>query len=200
MFYEMDVLMRCRERYLPGSAIIDVGANIGNHAAFFGTILNAPVYAFEPHPPNHDLLDINIDANGLRGQVLSACCAIGDTDGAGSLLPGPSTNLGTTRVSFGAGDVPVRSLDSLSLQVPVGLLKVDVEGAEIAVLRGAATLIGVWRPDIVVEAGTAASFSAIAALLLPFGYLPNGRYAATPTYLFTATDQESRLRALLAAA
>jgi hypothetical protein len=43
--FELDVLMKCRELYLPGTAIIDVGANISNHAVFFGTILNAPVYA-----------------------------------------------------------------------------------------------------------------------------------------------------------
>ena len=59
----------------------------------------------------------------------------------GALHPGPPTNLGTTRMSFGAGEVPVRSLDSLSISGPIGLLKVDVEGAEVDVLRGAAALI-----------------------------------------------------------
>jgi hypothetical protein len=33
-FYELDVLMKCREIYMPGTSIIDVGANIGNHAIF----------------------------------------------------------------------------------------------------------------------------------------------------------------------
>ena len=47
-FYEIDVLMKCREIYLPGSAIIDVGANIGNHAVFFGAISECAVYAFDP--------------------------------------------------------------------------------------------------------------------------------------------------------
>ena len=197
-FYEIDVLMKCREIYLPGTAIIDVGANIGNHAVFFGAILNAPVYAFEPYQPNHDLLEMNIAANGLGGQVISACCAIGDTDGVGSLHPGPPTNLGTTRVSFGFGEVPVRSLDNLSIASPIGLLKVDVEGAEVAVLRGATALIRAWQPDIVVEAGTPKAFTAVAKVLLDFGYVPRGRYAATPTYLFAAIDQEQRIRTLLA--
>jgi FkbM family methyltransferase len=174
-----------------------VGANIGNHAVFFGTILNAPVFAFEPYQPNHALLEMNIAANGLEGQVVCACCAIGDTDGVGSLHPGPSTNFGTTRVSFGAGEVPVRSLDSLSITGPIGLLKVDVEGAEIAVLHGASTLIRAWRPDIVVEAGTPKQFADVAKVLLDFGYVPHGRFAATPTYLFSATEQEHRMRLLL---
>jgi FkbM family methyltransferase len=196
-FYELDVLMKCRELYLPGSAIIDVGANIGNHAVFFGAFLNAPVYAFEPYQLNHDLLEMNIAANGLEGQVIPACCAIGDADGAGVMHPGPSANLGTTRVSFGVGDVPVRRLDSLSISGPIGLLKVDVEGAEVAVLRGAAALIRAWQPDIVVEAGDPKAFVAVAEALLEFGYVPRGRYAATPTYLFSASDQERRMRSLL---
>ncbi|WP_158925168.1 FkbM family methyltransferase [Acidisphaera sp. S103] len=199
-FYELDVLMKCREVYLPGTAIIDVGANIGNHAVFFGAVLDAPVHAFEPHRPNHDLLEMNIAANGLEGRVIAACCAVGDTDGVGSLHPGPATNLGTTRVSFGAGETPVRTLDGLSIGGRIGLLKVDVEGAEVAVLRGASALIRHWLPDIVVEAGTTQAFVAVAEVLLGFGYRPRGRYAATPTYLFSATDQERRMRTLLAGA
>jgi FkbM family methyltransferase len=197
-FYELDVLMKCRELYLPGSAVIDVGANIGNHAVFFGAFLNAPVYAFEPYQANHDLLEMNIVANRLEGQVISACVAIGDGDGVGSLHPGPCSNLGTTRVAFGAGEVPVRSLDSLSISGPIGLLKVDVEGAEVAVLRGATALIRAWQPDIVVEAGTPRAFVAVAEILLELGYVPRGRHAVTPTYIFSATDQERRVRTLLA--
>jgi FkbM family methyltransferase len=198
-FYELDVLMKCRELYLPGSAIIDVGANIGNHAVFFGAFLNAPVYAFEPYQPNHDLLEMNIAANGLEGQVVSANCAIGDVDGVGALHPGPSGNLGTTRVSFGAGEVPVRRLDSLSISGPIGLLKVDVEGAEVAVLRGAAALIHAWQPDIIVEAGNPKAFAAVAEVLLGLGYVARGRYAATPTYWFSASDQQRRMQTFLSA-
>jgi len=198
-FYELDVLMKCRELYLPGTAIIDVGANIGNHTVFFGAILNAPVYAFEPYPPNHNLLEMNIAANALEGQVIPTSCALGDTNGCGSLYPGPPTNLGTTSVSFGIGETPVRTLDSLSIPAPIGLLKIDVEGAETAVLRGAVNTIQRWLPDIIVEAGDTKSFAAIARQLLDLTYTPRGRYAATPTYLFSATGQDRRMRAILAA-
>jgi FkbM family methyltransferase len=198
-FYELDVLMKCREVYLPGTAIIDVGANIGNHAVFFGAVLGAPVYAFEPYDANHRLLEMNIAANGLDRQVLTACCAIGASDGIASLQPGPANNLGITRVSFGAGSVPVRSLDSLAITGPIGLLKVDVEGAETAVLLGAVATISEWLPDIVVEAGHVQAFRVVAEILLGVGYVPHGRYAATATYLFRATDQDRRIRRILAA-
>jgi FkbM family methyltransferase len=196
-FYEIDVLMKCREIYLPGSAIIDVGANIGNHAVFFGAILNAPVYAFEPYEANRDLLERNIAVNGLDGRVVSTCCAIGETNAPLSADQGSPASQPMTRASFGNGEVNVKSLDSLSISGPVGLLRVDVEGAEVAILRGAATLIGEWLPDVVVEAGERNAFKAIAKLLLGYGYVPRGCYASTPTYLFSATDQERRMRNLL---
>jgi FkbM family methyltransferase len=199
MFYELDVLMKCREIYLPGTAVLDVGANIGNHAVFFGAILNAPVYAYEPFEPSYQLLEINVAANGLDGQVIAACCAVGSHDGLGVLHPGPPQNLGITRVSFGTGDVPVRSLDSLCISGPIGLLKMDVEGSEVAVLKGAARLIREWLPDIVVEANGSAAFRSVAEVLLAWGYVPRGRYAKDPTYLFSAADQVTRLQRVLTA-
>ena len=199
-FYELDVLMKCREIYLPGTAIIDVGANIGNHAIFFGAVLDAPVYAFEPFEANHRLLEMNIAANGMDRQVLTACCAIGQRDGSASLQAGPANNLGITRVSFGAGSVPVRSLDSLAITGPIGLLKIDVEGAETEVLLGARATISEWLPDILVEAGDTAAFKAVAEILLGFDYVPDGRFAATATYLFRSSDQRQRMRRILGGA
>jgi len=196
-FYELDVLMKCREIHLPGTAVIDVGANIGNHAVFFGAVLGAPVHAFEPYGPSHELLEINIAANGLDGCVVPYRLAVGDADGVASLLPGPAGNLGTTRMAFGEGDVPVRRLDGLDIPGPIGLLKIDVEGAEPAVLRGAERLVRTWLPDVMVEAGEPEAFRAVARVLLEYGYAPRGRYAATPTYLFSAADQPGRMRRLL---
>ena len=198
-FYELDVLMKCRELYLPGTTIIDVGANIGNHTVFFAAILDAPVHAFEPYPPNYDLLALNVAANNLEDRVVLHSCALGADCGTGSVRLGHAENFGTARVSFGAGEVDVKSLDSVAIPGPVGILKVDVEGAEIPVLLGAKELIGAWLPDILVEAGQADDFQAVARILLGFGYAPRGRYAWTPTYLFSALDQARRMRAVLGA-
>ena len=190
-FYGLDVLMKCREIYLPGTTVIDVGANIGNHAVFFGAILNAPVYAYEPFQPNFALLEQNVAANGLGGQVIPARCAVG-SEMVAALEHGSADH-------FGASGAPVRSLDSLSVCGPIGLLKIDVEGAGVAVLRGAAGLIDEWLPDVVIEAGDVAAFRSVAGLLAGFGYTPRGRYAATPTYLFSAADQVRRMKGILSA-
>lgn len=197
-FYEIDVLMKCRELYLPGTAVIDVGANIGNHTVFFAAILGAPVYAFEPDPANHALLALNVAANGLDRRVIATCCALGATNGTATLHPGPAANRGVASVRFGTGETPVHDLDGLNIPDPIGLLKIDVEGSETAVLAGARHLIEDWLPDIVIEAADARAFRDTAATLLDRGYVPCGRHAATPTYVFRAVDQTRRMRRILA--
>ena len=200
MFYEMDVLLKCREIYLPGTTILDIGANIGNHSVFFGAVLEARVEAFEPFPGNQELLECNVIANGLTERVRIHCCAVGESAGSGTIhAPREANNLGTVQIAPGAGDVPIVRLDDMDPPGPVGLLKIDVEGAEPMVLRGAARLIAAWLPDIMIEAGTAAEFAAVAEILLEYGYTPKSRHAWTATYLFTAADQVSRMERVLAA-
>ncbi len=200
-FYEPDVLMKAQEIHLPGTTIVDVGANIGNHTVFFAAILGAKVIAFEPYGPNYELLQLNIAANGLEGLVSTHCVALGEQDGSGTVRIGDPGNLGTVGIhvgsDMGGGEIPVRSLDGMQLREPVGLVKIDVEGGEAAVLAGARQTIRRWRPDILVEADGADRFLAAARQLHELGYAPRGRYAWTPTYLFSAVDQAARMEVLL---
>lgn len=198
-FYEADVLAKCREIYLPGTAVVDVGANIGNHTVFFGRVLGAPVYAFEPFPLSFEFLRQNVQANGLSETVSAFAGALGAVEGRGDVIEPDVANFGMVRVkSAEAGRIEVRRLDSFEIGLPVGLLKIDVEGSECAVLMGATNLIRRDLPDIMLEAGDPREFADAARFLLDLGYVAAGRYAATPTYLFRAARQEPRMARLLA--
>ena len=140
---------------------------------------------------------MNIAANGLDRLVHAHCLALGERDGGGSVRIGDTRNLGTIAIQADGGEIPIRSLDSLVLDEPVGLIKIDVEGSESAVLAGALNTIHRWRPDIVVEADGPDRFLATAGQLHELGYTPRGRYAWTPTYLFSAIDQAARTHTLL---
>ena len=69
----------------------------------------------------------------------------------------------------------------------VSVVKVDVEGAEPAVLRGARRVLERWHPPILLEANDAAARDAQAAILAPLGYEPTQPDGFAPyNYLFVA--------------
>ena len=198
-FYETDVLLKCREIFIPGTVVIDAGANIGNHTVFFAAILGAKVEAIEPFPANYDLIRMNVVANGLERRVRIHCLALGEREGRGVAEIGQENNLGTVSVRPGGsiGDIPIATLDSIAADLPVGLIKIDVEGGEAGVLAGASRTLRRWLPDIMVEADGTSRFEDTARHLLELGYTVRGRYAWTPTYLFSAIDQGARMHSLL---
>lgn len=200
-FYEPDVLLKAREVYLPGTVIVDIGANVGNHTVFFAAILGAPVVAFEPYEANFDLLEANVAANSLEGKVRAHRVALGNRNGSGSARLADPGNFGTVQIGAQAGSIPIRTLDRMlrdhPVGPPVGLIKIDVEGNEVPVLEGAQLTIERWLPDILVEADGTERFLAVVQALHDHGYMPRGRFAWTPTYLFSAIDQPARIRAML---
>jgi FkbM family methyltransferase len=174
-FYERDVLDSLRRLPLaPGDVVLDVGANIGNHTLYFGEHLEQRVVAVEAETANATVLERNVAANGFADRVRVVRGAAWSEPGTVTLdqrIPG---NSGTFYVSgSGVGEVPAFRLDDLELDAngaAVGLLKVDVEGAELDVLRGAAKILESDHPHVCVELHDSPSFEAVAALLLGHGY------------------------------
>lgn len=152
----------------PGSLVLDVGANIGTHAVAFAK-RGAHVMAFEPQRFVHQLLTGNVALNELtnvepiRAAVSSSC---GSTQVAICEL-GSVANFGG--VSIGAGNDTVRTMTIDSLRLPrCGLIKVDVEGHEVDVLRGARETIAKFRPALFLECNQ--NETAVFAELQAMGY------------------------------
>lgn len=119
----------------PGDVVWDVGANIGTYA-LLAAQAGAEVVAFEPGPRARGDLVANAQLNDLDDAVNSTPYALSDYDGEGMLLPSGMTGTRELRPEADTGDaVPVRSGDGLSVATP-DVLKVDVEGHELHVLRG----------------------------------------------------------------
>jgi FkbM family methyltransferase len=197
-FYELDLLKKAQEIYAPGTIIIDVGANIGNHTVFFAKVLGAKVYAFEPNQPAFSLLLENITANDLRSRVEARPVGIGAVASRGHAIPSEKGNMGQAKViEDPRGAIEILPLDAVSIDGPVGLIKIDVEGGECAVLRGARRLLKAHRPDVFLEAANEELYKSALEIMLPLGYVPCGRYAWTPTYLFSHKDQTKRFKHIL---
>jgi Methyltransferase FkbM domain len=81
----------------------------------------------------------------------------------------------------------------------VVVMKLDVEGMEPSVLRGASRLLSRWRPVVFAEADAVEEKDEIAAVLRPYGYTETGRvFNSTPTFEFVAPPRvgKERLRLL----
>jgi FkbM family methyltransferase len=144
------------------------------------------VFAFEPHPKMFRIL-----RRGARANVTTHAAALSDTIGDAELfIPGRpgrySTQLASLRSAGRDRDgvlvrVPTRTLDSYDLR-NIGFIKVDVEGHEQAVLRGARETIARDRPVLLLEmeprhtgVPIAQSIAAVADLGYDLFFVQSGR-------------------------
>lgn len=167
--YEAKVLEHIYRQELEGLAV-DVGAQIGNHSLWFAAVCGLDVIAIEPL--EHEALKRNVDLNGLGDQITVWPCAAGAE-------PGYAESIGRGRLRTGEGPVPVLTIDDQGLEGVV-LMKIDVEGMEPDVLRGAEQTIREDRPLIFAEAWDGEAHARIASILEPLGYTHRRDYGATP--------------------
>jgi FkbM family methyltransferase len=155
--------------FLPvaGRTVVDVGGNIGVFAIFHAS-RGARVLSIEPNPDAYRRLEATVAANGFDARVNALNVAVGARNGTGRLaVPSGLSVLGAvspvdTCDPPDAGAIQMVTLDELLADRgwrSVDVLKVDVEGGEADVLRGAASaLAGVRRvvleyhtPDLLAE-------------------------------------------------
>jgi len=139
-----------------GACIVEVGANIGACTVPLAKRVGQRgcVIAFEPQRILHTILCGNVAINN-RWNVFAECIAIGDKNGTVFV---PSVDY-TQNGNFGGVElsetptpnpVPIHRLDDLDIP-GCYMLKIDVEGMELDVLKGAEQVIAKFRPLIYCE-------------------------------------------------
>lgn len=134
------------ERLQSGGTFVDVGANIGYHTLLAAKRLGekSRVVAIESSPKVFALLEQSLANNGLQQNVRTVNKAASETVGVLPLFEGPDQNIGLsttvqTRGLPSEGEIPAAPLGELLQSDEVStarLVKIDVEGAEGAVLAG----------------------------------------------------------------
>jgi FkbM family methyltransferase len=155
----------------PGSLLVDVGANTGTETVCMARWHRGAVLAFEPFGDNFTVLQRNLALNHLSN-VTALAQACSDRRGDASMVLEDPANPGMARLSQdGGATVPLTLLDEKVAAIgrPVALIKLDVEGHEAAVLRGARETLARDRPVIVSEVLTEAS-DEILSLVRDAGY------------------------------
>lgn len=153
---ERALLELLEERLEPGMEVVDAGAFLGwvTLAAAARVGAGGRVWAFEPRAASRALLERSCRRNRLR-QVTVVPAALGARAGAGLLATPANPAMARLAPPPGSGNEPVEvtTLDAwreTSLARPA-LIKLDVEGAELDVLRGAGATLRALRPLLVVE-------------------------------------------------
>ena len=154
----------------PESVVIEAGASIGSHTVPISRLVKH-VMAFEPQKEVFDLLQRNVLGNGCKN-VSMIESGLGDVDGLLAYDAPPLDSVsepGSTRV--GTGDHPCRiiTIDSLGMK-KLDLIKADVEGMELQVLKGALRTIGQFRPLLYLEANHAADRTELYRFVSDLGY------------------------------
>lgn len=159
----------------PGMTVIEAGTNIGAHTVRLARACHpGPLYAFEPQHRVFQVLCANLALNDI-GNVLAYPEACGEAEGEATIPPINYDMVGnfggvSLRGSDEAGvKVRVVSIDSLELAA-CGLIKIDVEGFEARVLRGARETIARCRPRLYVENDRAPQQAELIELVAGMGY------------------------------
>ena len=181
--YVYEAAMLTHLRRLPevrGRWALDIGAHVGNHAAaLLAGGEAAGVIACEPTDRYNALVSALRHVEPLGSRWLAMRVAVGDGEHV-ELVPPPAGNSGMARVAVRAEGRKTQRIDTIARGLDVGLIKVDVEGHELYVLRGARKTLERCRPALVVE-GDAAILS---AELESLGYVLETSWNATPTHVF----------------
>jgi FkbM family methyltransferase len=167
--YSRDITCLMKRVVRPGMTVIDGGANVGEITLVAAKLVGPSglVCSFEPVDGMADQLERNILANNLTNvQVVRAGLAreVGEAtiylaydkfsdgsrnDGLGTLFPSGNR-------SRAAGTIPLVTLDGIIRErggQRVDLVKLDIEGGELAALQGAGAMLREMKPALILELG-----------------------------------------------
>ncbi len=167
--HERHVQRALAELLRPGMTFWDVGAHIGFFSLLAARFVTSTghVEAFEPFPPNQVRLGASIQLNhatavSIHGVALSA------VTGTASFHASSSSLMGSLVPNGSNTPMPVRCIradDAVATIRAPDVVKIDVEGAELAVLRGASRMLASVRPTVLLELTTADMVSEVRELV-----------------------------------
>lgn len=178
--YELSFAQALADKVRDGCVCYDIG---GWHG-FFSGVMSAQgarrVDVFEPLPENQEVIAEMIALNAERDIRLHAH-ALGSSESKMALSVMPGSSMAKLEISEFQPDatgvqtvtVDVKTIDGLVQSgelEPPDLIKIDVEGAEAHVLRGARQTLSTYHPDLFLEVHTAALVKECEQLLTQWGY------------------------------
>ena len=176
--YELPLQQTLVRELRNGDVFYDVGANAGFFSLIGARCVgdNGRVFAFEPLPSNAEAVEDIFATNNLTNCHLIRA-AVTNHNGEVSFSSSDDSSTAhitsvSRRVKTETFNVPALTLDEFTQKFPLpSLIKIDVEGAELLVLRGAEKLLrGSNPPKLIIEVHTKDNDDGLWAFLLSMGY------------------------------
>ncbi len=187
--YERALVDRLIDIVRPDWVCYDIGAHVGYYSLILARLVGSHgrIHAFEPLPANIRQVQVHVERNGLQKVVHVHPFALSDMTGParfrgpvgtrgrgqGYLVGARVQKLTAEAGKFSEIDVEQRRLDDLVQRGEIerpDFVKLDVEGAELHVLRGARETLARARPVIAAELHTAANAVECTWFLYNLGY------------------------------
>ncbi|MEI7801134.1 MAG: FkbM family methyltransferase [Bacteroidota bacterium] len=140
-----------------GMTVFDIGANIGELTLNFEKRVgaNGKIFSFEPSPVNFKKLSRNISLNeNLKNKITLMNLALGEKAVTAFLQTRDEHNLGMNSIAEAGVEVQMKTLDHVVAENKIqqcSLIKIDVEGFELKVLKGATQTLQQFKPILFLE-------------------------------------------------
>jgi FkbM family methyltransferase len=154
--HEWEELQFCFRYLRPGDHFVDVGANVGVFSSLVGTRLpGVRITAVEPYPPIRRDLESNLALNNLDVTIVDSAVGAESGEATFEILERDVLNRlapeGAVVPTSKGIRVAVQTLDEILDGSSPALIKIDVEGAELNVLRGTRRLLTTDAPVVLFE-------------------------------------------------
>ena len=176
--YQREVLRVMKHHVSAGMTVYDLGAHMGYFTLVLAKLVGAGghVFAFEPDPRNLTALRSNLETNHIK-QVSVTPAAVADKSGAVTFATFAFSSVSHIADSRTPADAVLIAVPSVTLDEfiygegnpPPDFIKIDVEGAETHVIRGAERTLREATPTVIVEAWKS-HWSEVASLMDSYGY------------------------------
>ncbi len=192
-YYSGEIARLMKQLLRPGDIFIDGGANIGELSLVAAKSVGpgGRVLSFEPAAGTYGSLVNHVRINGMEQTILAFRKGLSDQIGSreifsadthyrdGSLHTGLVTMFRSDQRGASLGEIELTTIDAIARDVLLDRLagvKLDIEGAELAAIRGASDTLARFRPWLIVEIGAETCHAA--------GYDPAEVLEALPGYRF----------------
>tara|TARA_B100002019_G_C21236251_1_gene582923 strand:+ start:730 stop:1566 length:837 start_codon:yes stop_codon:yes gene_type:complete len=202
--YEYTMLVDMASHLNDGDHVLDIGGHIGNHSLYLAAHTKANITIFEPNPLLYPHIEASIAKNNFNNRINLIKKGVGEKAGFAQFEKRIEENIGMQSLAVSESQedgIEIISIDEMMDTLPeISLMKIDVEGMEMSVLKGSIELIKKYKPLIYIECRRETDYVPVHNWMSEVGYVWCDTFNATPTHLYrhsSTMSSEQRIECMI---